>query len=63
MKQRLGKLLLKHFKELEEDYSDEQIIYALEDGNFLKDWCDKFDQLEIEFIHDFYTKKLNSKKA
>ena len=63
MKQRLGKLLLKHFNELEEDYSDEQIIYALEDGNFLKDWCDKFDQLEIEFIHDFYTKKLNSKKA
>ena len=63
MKQRLGKLLINHFKELEEDYTDEQIIYALEDGNFLKEWCDKFDQLEIEFIHDFYTKKLNSKKA
>lgn len=63
MKQRLGKLLINHFKELEDDYSDEQIIYALEDGNFLKDWCDKFDQLEIEFIHDFYTKKLNSKKS
>ncbi len=63
MTKRLGSLLIKHFKELDEDYSDEEIIYALEDGNFLKEWCDKFDQLDIEFIHDFYTKKLNSKKA
>jgi hypothetical protein len=50
--------LMDYFKDLENNYSTQQIIYALEDGSFLKEWCDESDQEDIEFIHDFYSTKL-----
>lgn len=56
-------LLISSFKELEEDFSSQQIIYALEDGNYLKECHAELNQFDVEFLHDFYTKKLESEKA
>jgi len=50
--------LMDYFKDLEDNYSTQQIIYALEDGSFSNEWCDESDQEDIEFIHDCYSTKL-----
>lgn len=54
--------LMSFVKEKETEFSTQQIIYALEDGAFLKDLCTDDDQENIEFIHEFYTQKLKEEE-
>jgi hypothetical protein len=52
------KYLINFFKEKEKDFSTQQLLFALEDGAFLNEFCTDNDQENIEIIYDYYFKKL-----